>query len=415
MTRLLSLAALLCLVVGLLWNPSVSTDRPPPGSNGDAGGVILARPAESNIEIANGQGGYKKFGPGVTPARFNGKPEAPLRLSKFGFQALVIEPDQVEWGKTYTLEPGLLYYPFYRPVLCVAPVLALLALLSRKKRVVDEQIAQIREEVPQGIGEGSQVGPYRLVRRLGQGAMAEVFLGEDAQGQAAVKILHPQVSESGEFRTRFEREIGMCAKLDHPRIIKTYDWGVVDSRYWMAQAYLPGSTLQTWVKPSGMHARDVRKILIQICEGLDYAHQNGVFHRDLKPENILLTSRGEPVIADFGMARSQMYETITHTEAILGTPAFMAPEQAQGHRVDGRADLYAVGIIAFELLTGRLPFVGEPLQVLIAQIQDSPPRLREFQENIPQDYEDLVLKLLSKNPDHRYQSAHELIGALQAL
>ena len=266
------------------------------------------------------------------------------------------------------------------------------------------------------IGPGTLVGSYRLLRRVGEGAVAEVFLGENSSGdKAAIKILLPHANDSEEFRTRFEREICLSMELDHPRIVKTYDWGLIEGRYWMAQTYLPGNTLQSWVKPSGMHAGDVRKVMIQICEGLEHLHEKGVFHRDLKPENILLNAKGEPVLADFGMARGQMYASITHVKAVVGTPAFMAPEQAQGHSIDGRADLYALGIIGYELLTGILPFRGKPVNVLIAHVQEQPTPPREIQPNVPDEYQAVILKLMEKNPDDRYQSARDVITALEAI
>lgn len=262
----------------------------------------------------------------------------------------------------------------------------------------------------------ANLGDYRLVRLLGKGTAAEVYLGEKADGtQAAIKLLFQDTTETNEFRVRFEREASLCAKLDHPRLVKTYAWSVSEKRYWMAQTYLPGGTLRTWIKSSGMQPQTAKKVLIQIAEGLEHAHGKGVIHRDIKPENILLNSKGEPVIADFGIARRENLQTISQKNDIIGSPAFISPEQIEGVALDGRSDLYSLGVIGYELLTGSLPFRGKTMSVLMDHLRKPPPPPRLLNPTIPAAYEAVILKLLEKNPADRYQTARELITALNQI
>jgi serine/threonine-protein kinase len=164
-----------------------------------------------------------------------------------------------------------------------------------------------------------------------------------------------------------------------------------------------------------MQPGQVKKVMIQIAEGLDHAHQRGVFHRDIKPANILLNAKGEPVIVDFGIARLPKMQTISTKKDILGTPSFLSPEQIEGVDIDGRSDLYSLGILGYELLTGTVPFKGRTFDVIMAHLRKQPTPLREINPSIPEGYEGVILKLLAKKPEERYQSAGELIQALEAL
>ena len=259
-----------------------------------------------------------------------------------------------------------------------------------------------------------QVSCYEVLHSLGQGAHAEVFLAQADSGlKVALKILKPETSRDPEFRQRFEREAQLCERMDHPRVVRTLGWGEHQGRLWMAQSYLPGQSLASWVKPSGRHPREVRRILKQLAEGLAYAHEMGVFHRDLKPENILLDNKGDVVIADFGLARCLDMKTMTKTDETLGSPAYMAPEQIQGIKmVTGCADLYALGVIGYELAVGQLPFQGDLMQVLVAHLSQPPPRPRTLRPSIPDALEELLLDLLQKDPSHRPPSARNLLVRL---
>ncbi len=258
----------------------------------------------------------------------------------------------------------------------------------------------------------TQVASYRLLQHLGEGVQAEVFLAESDSGMKVALKLIKQADP--EFKKRFEREAELCSRLDHPRVVRTLAWGEFEGRLWMAQSYLPGQTLRGWVNERGLHPSEVRRLLAQLAEGLDYAHRRGVFHRDLKPDNILLNARGQAVIGDFGLARCLDMQTMTRADQVLGSPAYMAPEQIQGQKItSGSCDLYALGVIGFELLVGQPPFGGELMEVLMAHLSTPPPRPSSLREGTPGNLEELILRLLEKDPARRPASAEWVMAALR--
>ena len=293
------------------------------------------------------------------------------------------------------------------PVLLESPLLyAGLALLAwswaRKPQ------GQLEKPPP----ERPRVAAYTILQSLGEGVQSEVFLAEADSGlKVALKLIK---EADQEFRTRFEREAELCARMDHPRIVRTLGWGEHDGRLWMAQSYLPGQTLRGWVQGRGLHPSEVRRLLTQIAEGLAYAHRFGVMHRDLKPDNVLLNARGQAVIGDFGLARCLDMQTLTRTDQVLGSPAYMSPEQIQGVRqLTPASDLYALGVIGFELLVGRLPFQGDLMQVMMGHLSDKPPVPSRFREGIPAPLEALILQLLEKDPGRRPATAEEVIARIR--
>lgn len=277
------------------------------------------------------------------------------------------------------------------------------------------------DERPINLG---QIGPYHIISRLGQGATSEVFLAADrrAQGESrvALKLLSLQASSERHFRSRFEREAELCQRMQHPRLVRTFAWGVHSQpdgeQLWMAQQYIPGQTLSSWISPHGLHPTQARRLLIQICEGLEYAHSLGVFHRDLKPDNIFSNSKGELLIGDFGMAKDSDLQTITQEGSVLGTPVYMAPEQVEGLKVgDGRADLYSLGVIGYELLAGKPPFEGSMIAVLSAHLSQAPKPILQIRPKTPLALSQFIMRLLEKNPAHRYASASEALLVLRSL
>jgi tRNA A-37 threonylcarbamoyl transferase component Bud32 len=342
-----------------------------------------------------------------------------LTFERSGYRSETRQNLPVKAGRTsvVTLDRTLMgWLPLSWPL----PLALALAVWSRRRQErsgASQREHAEAERTRESIGPGGWVGEYRLEHLRGRGATAEVYLAYPRDGQGAsvaIKLLYEEACRDPEFRQRFEREAGTCTRLKHPRVIGCHAFGEKNGRLWMAQDYLPGGNLGSLIK-SGLSAAQARKLLIEICAGLEHAHEAGIIHRDLKPENILLDSRHEPVIADFGLARSAVYATITKTDATLGTPAYMPPEQVMGERADARADLYSLGCIAYEMLTGRPPFEAEqPIQVIMAQLQDTPVPLRELKPSIPEDLEAIVLRCLAKDPAARYSTAAEVRGALQA-
>lgn len=304
--------------------------------------------------------------------------------------------------------------------LAILPLLGAAALVPRYRRQAEEAaVVQLEEELPEApppVGPGTKVGRYRLGRPLGNGAQAEVFLaheevGADPSRPFAIKILYPQVCQDPEYSQRFEREAEMCTKLTHPRVVRVYYSGLTpDKRWYMVQDFVPNGTLKSFLAERGaLPPEEARRLLVQLAEGLAYAHSKGITHRDFKPENVLLDEENEPVIADFGMARAARYQTITREDTTLGTPAYMPPEQVKGERPDHRADLYSLGVVGYQMLTGRLPFEGDLITTMMQHMTAEPPPLPS---ELPEDLVGVVMRLLQKEPGDRYASAVEVRAAL---
>ncbi len=301
--------------------------------------------------------------------------------------------------------------------LALVPLLGAVALISRLRRLPPETEAleELSEPTP-ALGPGTKLGRYRLGRRLGEGAQAEVFLGHEEDGDDptrafAIKILFPQVCQDAEYSTRFEREAEMCRQLSHPRVVRVYYSGLTaDKRWYMVQDFMPNGTLKAFLAQRGaLPPEEARRLLVQLAEGLAYAHSKGITHRDFKPDNVLLDEESEPVIADFGMARAARYQTITREDTTLGTPAYMPPEQVKGERSDHRADLYSLGVVGYQMLTGRLPFEGDLITTMMQHMTAEPPPLPV---ELPEELVAVVMRLLQKEPADRYASALEVRAAL---
>ncbi len=270
-------------------------------------------------------------------------------------------------------------------------------------------------------------GRYRVTRLVGRGGMAEVYEGEqpDLGRRVAIKAILPQLAEAPGFEERFRREARLIASLRHPHIVQVYDFDVVDGRAFMVMEYLEGGTLADRLQAAQAQGNTVPlavtvSLLDALASALDYAHGQGVIHRDIKPANILFTSGGQPVLSDFGIAfLEEESARLTATGAIIGSPAYMAPEQATGQEVDARSDLYALGVVVYELATGRVPFEGKtPTAILLKQVQEPPPSPRTLNPHLPEGLEAVLLHALAKDPADRYPSAGALEqafrGALQA-
>jgi len=259
-------------------------------------------------------------------------------------------------------------------------------------------------------------GRYRVLSRLGSGGMADVYLAEDRLlgRQLAVKVLHHHFAEDQEFVERFRREASSAAGLSHPNIVGIFDRGEWNGTYYIAMEYVAGRSLKTVVREQGaLDPQTAIDIVTQILRAARFAHKRGVIHRDLKPHNVILDEEGRARVTDFGIARAGASD-MTLTGSIMGTAQYLSPEQAQGHMVSGRSDLYAVGIILYELLTGAVPFDGETaVAIAFKQVSAEPPPPSDCQPGVPAALDAVVLRALAKDPARRFADAEEFIAALQ--
>ena len=259
-------------------------------------------------------------------------------------------------------------------------------------------------------------GRYRVLRKLGSGGMADVYAAEDRQlgRRVALKVLHRRFAEDQQFVERFRREASSAAGLQHPNIVAIFDRGQWDGTSYIAMELVEGRTLKEVVRGKGPAPPEAAvDVTLQILRAARYAHKHGIVHRDIKPHNVLIDQDGRVRVTDFGIARAGTSD-MTETGSIMGTAQYLSPEQAQGRAVDARSDLYSIGIVLSELLTGQVPFDAEsPVTVALMQVNEPPLPPRELNPAIPPAIEAVVLRAMEKDPDRRFQSADEFIAALE--
>ncbi len=259
---------------------------------------------------------------------------------------------------------------------------------------------------------------YTLLEVLGDGGMARVYLAHDSvlDREVALKVLREQYADDEGFVERFRREARNAASLNHPNIVQVYDQGRDDDgTYYIAMEYVPGGTLKDRMAKEGPLApREAAGIASRVAEALGVAHGRGIVHRDIKPQNVLLSASGEAKVADFGIARAASSKTMTETNLILGTAAYMSPEQVRGEPVGPASDLYSLGVVLYEMLTGRLPYeADDPIATAMKHINDPAPHPREVNPAVSEEVDALVVKLLAKQPEDRYASAAGLAEDLK--
>lgn len=264
-------------------------------------------------------------------------------------------------------------------------------------------------------------GRYRVQEAIASGGMAEVFVARDELlgRKVALKLLQPELARDRSFRERFRREAQAAASLNDPGIVSVYDWGADEGDYYLIMEYVEGSTLRDVIKDEGhMEQTRAAEIAADICAALNVAHQKGIVHRDVKPANIAITPGGQTKVMDFGISRAETDDghTVTQAGMVMGTAKYFSPEQAQGMPVDARSDLYSVGVILYEMLTGRPPFEGDtPAAIAYKHVSEAPVPASQLVSEVSGDADAIVMKALAKNPDNRYESALDMRSDLKRL
>ena len=256
-------------------------------------------------------------------------------------------------------------------------------------------------------------GRYELAHLVARGGMAEVYRAHDRllDRPVALKILFPELSVDRSFVERFRREAQAAANLSHPNIVPVFDWGEDGGTYFIVMEYVDGRPLSSILRTAGpLHPDRAAEIAADVAAALSYAHRHGVIHRDVKPGNVLITEEGTVKVTDFGIARAvNTEESLTQTGAVMGTATYFSPEQAEGLGVDGRSDIYSLGVVLYEMVAGRPPFLGDtPVAVASKHVREHPPLPRQINAAIPVGLEAVIMKCMAKSPDDRYSSGEEL-------
>jgi serine/threonine-protein kinase len=264
---------------------------------------------------------------------------------------------------------------------------------------------------------GKKLGNYDIIRLIGKGGMAGVYEATQPSMNrtVAIKVMAQSITGDPSFVQRFKNEAQLIAHLEHAHILPVYDFGEQEGTLYIVMRYLDAGTLEDRIGGSGMPVKEAVALFTQLAQALDYAHSKGVIHRDLKPSNVLVDKQGNSFLSDFGIAKSmEGTQNLTGTGGVVGTPTYMSPEQGLGGDLDARSDIYSLGVILFEMLTGKVPFSGEnPMQVMLKHINDMPPSPRSLNAEISPAVESVVTRALAKDQNSRFKSAKEMADALQ--
>ncbi len=266
---------------------------------------------------------------------------------------------------------------------------------------------------------GDEIGPYKITEQLGAGGMATVYKAYHARldRNVAIKVMHATFLQNDAFVARFEREARIVARLEHPNIVPIYDYSEVEKQPYLVMKFIEGRTLKDVLRESSLPQDEILRLMTAVAHALDYAHKQGVLHRDIKPSNIIIDQRGNPYLTDFGLARLlQAGESTMSADVMLGTPHYISPEQASGStELDARTDIYSLGVVLYELLTGRVPYAGNtPYAIVHDHIYTPVPRTSEVNPGMSPQIENVLLKALEKKPADRYATASEMLDALRS-
>lgn len=263
----------------------------------------------------------------------------------------------------------------------------------------------------------TRIGRYELLEEIGQGGMSVVYRATELATSeiVAIKVLSPYIAQEPRFKARFEREVGVLSNMDHPNIVPILNYGEEQGKNYIVMPYYGGGTLQDLIDRDYMDLREVASLLADIASGLEYAHRQGIVHRDIKPSNVVLNGEGRASLSDFGFAYvSESSHSLTGS-VLIGTPAFMSPEQCAGHEVDSRSDQYSLGAVLYQATTGHLPYQAEtPMGVVLKHVSEPLTRPRYFNPLLPDAVEAVIQRAMAKDPGLRYTSVVELSDAFEA-
>ncbi len=260
-----------------------------------------------------------------------------------------------------------------------------------------------------------KIGRYIVKSELGRGGMATVYRAHDpsVDREVAIKVLPREMLHDPQFRSRFEREIKMVAALEHPSIVPIYDVGDEDGQPYFVMRYMTGGSLSDGIEKGKFSVQDTARIIEKIARGLAYSHRKGIIHRDLKPDNILFDDSGDPFISDFGVAKLTEASGGLTGSGVIGTPAYMSPEQAQGNEIDSRSDVYGLGVIIYQMLSGQQPYSADtPMGVVVKHITEPVPEILNLIPNLPHEVDDVIKTAMAKDKANRYPTTVDLAKAL---
>ncbi|MDQ7821355.1 MAG: serine/threonine-protein kinase [Candidatus Eremiobacteraeota bacterium] len=325
------------------------------------------------------------------------------------------------------------YHPFYFYSTSILSLIIIVLIISYLKKHISAFIAErLRVAAWEALATkvnrddplfGRDIGKYRVVNKLGSGGMAVVYRAVPVKNlkeedSVAIKVMHQDIMEDKESLDRFKREMKISSALNHANILKILDFGDQEveiegqkrSLLFIVMDLLKGKSLRAVIPPEGLPVEKFMEIITPVMKGVQHAHERGIIHRDLKPENIMLCDDGKVVVMDFGLARRKDGTNITQSGTTLGTPAYMSPEQVTSKEVDGRSDQYSIGIMAFHMLTGQLPFYDDvTINILFKHVTDAPPPLRSLKPDYPESFEKILLRMMEKEPDKRFKSVKEAL------
>jgi len=263
-----------------------------------------------------------------------------------------------------------------------------------------------------------KIGRYIVKSELGRGGMATVYRAHDpsVDREVAIKVLPREMLHDPQFRSRFEREIKMVAALEHPSIVPIYDVGDEDGQPYFVMRYMTGGSLSDGIEKGKFSVQDTARIVEKIAKGLAYSHRKGIIHRDLKPDNILFDDNGDPFISDFGVAKLTESSGGLTGSGVIGTPAYMSPEQAQGSEIDSRSDVYGLGVIIYQMLSGQQPYSADtPMGVVVKHITEPVPEILNLIPSLPHEVDDVIKTAMAKDKKDRFATTVDMAKALNVV